>query len=75
MTNKCAGQSRPGEYNGMFGVHRYGEANPFFGKHHTEEAKEKNRQAHLGRKHTEEQKRRVSDTLMSLLTRLKFLKN
>ena len=26
-----------------------GENNPFFGKHHTEEAKEKNRQAHLGK--------------------------
>ena len=28
---------------------RMGEKNHFFGKHHTEEAKEKNRQAHLGK--------------------------
>lgn len=40
-----------------------GEKNPFFGKHHTEEAKERNRQAHLGKPsarkgahHTEETK-------------------
>ena len=28
---------------------RTGEKNPFYGKHHTEEAKERNRQAHLGK--------------------------
>lgn len=43
-----------------------GENNPFFGKHHTEESKEKNRQAQLGRtpwnkgkKMTEEQKAKM----------------
>ncbi len=45
-----------------------GENNPFYGKHHTEEAKEKNRQAHLGEnnscygKHlSEETKKKISD--------------
>jgi len=55
--------SNKGEQNGMFGVHRYGEANPFFGQHHTEETKEKNRQAHLGNKHTEEQNLENSNRL------------
>lgn len=49
-------------------VRNTGEKNPFYGKHHTDEAKERNRQAHLGkplseahkaklrgRKHTEEE--------------------
>ena len=63
MGDKCIGQSRPGAHNGMFGIHRYGEANPFFGKHHTEEAKEKNRQVHLGKKYTEEQNLENSERL------------
>lgn len=32
----------------------YGEKNYFYGQHHTEEVKEKNRQAHLGKKHKQE---------------------
>lgn len=35
----------------------------FKGKRHTEEAKQKNRLAHLGSKHTESTKRKISDTL------------
>jgi hypothetical protein len=45
-----------------------GENNPFYGKHHTEEAKEKNRQAHLGENNSrygihlsEETKKKISD--------------
>lgn len=33
--------SRPGEQNGMYGVHRTGAANPFYGKKHSEETKAK----------------------------------
>jgi len=32
-------KSRPGEYNGMYGVHRFGEDNPFCGQKHTEKTK------------------------------------
>lgn len=46
---------------------KYGVRNPFYGKHHTEEAKEKNRLAHLGensvwygKHHTEETKQKIS---------------
>ncbi len=37
-----------GSKNGMFG--KYGEQHQFFGKHHTDEANEKNRQSHLGKR-------------------------
>ena len=37
-----------------------GTKNPFFGKHHTEEAKEKNRLAHLGHKKSEETLKKMS---------------
>jgi group I intron endonuclease len=40
-----------------------GEKNPFYGKHHSEDAKLKNRLAHIGRHHSEETKRRISETL------------
>jgi very-short-patch-repair endonuclease len=48
-----------------------GKNNPFFGRHHTEEAKEKNRLAHLGKHgphkggwhHTKESKEKISKTL------------
>lgn len=41
-----------------------GENSTFYGKHHTEEAKEKNRQAHLGKHNTVEsiEKRRIKST-------------
>lgn len=35
--------------NANLSAKRMGEKNPFYGKHHTDEAKEKNRQAHLGK--------------------------
>jgi hypothetical protein len=37
-----------------------GENHPFYGCHHTEEAKESNRQKHLGKKATDEQKKAQS---------------
>lgn len=40
---------KTGELNPAFGRNMSGENNPSYGKHHTEEAKEKNRQAHLGK--------------------------
>lgn len=36
---------------------------PFKGKHHTEESNELNRQKHLGKKHSEEAKRKTSESL------------
>ena len=38
------------------------EQHPFYGKHHTKEANEKNRQAHLGKTHTEETKEQIKKT-------------
>ena len=61
-----------------------GERNPFFGKHHTEEAKEKNRQAHLGKPLTDEHKakigeagrgRQVSDKTRALLREKALARN
>lgn len=60
---ECVGQSRPGNHNGMFGIKRCGITNPFFGKRHTEEAKAKNRQAHMGKIPTPEQNKRMSEKL------------
>lgn len=51
---KNISQSRPGKINGMYGTHRVGKSNPFYGKKHTEDAKEKNRKAHLGKKQSKE---------------------
>lgn len=39
-----------------------GKDNHFYGKHHTEEAKQKNREAHLGTKMSEETKRKMSES-------------
>lgn len=39
-----------------------GENNPFYGKHHTEESKEKNRQAHLGKKASDETRAKMSES-------------
>ena len=47
-----------GERNGM-----YGKPSPFRGAHHTEEAKEKNRQAHLGLHPSDITRKRMSDTM------------
>lgn len=38
---KNMSQSRPGEKNGMYGMHRYGQDNPFHGRRHSEETKRK----------------------------------
>ena len=38
---------------------KMGEKNNFYGKHHTEEAKEKNRQAHIGIPHTKEHNAKI----------------
>ena len=45
---------------GTEGIHRYGEDNPFYGKHHTEESKNKIRAKTLGRKDSEETKKKKS---------------
>ena len=39
-----------------------GEKNGFYGKHHTEEAKEKNRQAHLGKHPSDETRAKMSES-------------
>jgi len=46
-------------------MNKFRENNPFYGKHHTEEANEKNRQAHLGKTHktSEETKAKISNSL------------
>lgn len=51
---KMLGEKNPmygktGKLNPAYGRNMSGENSPSYGKHHTEEAKEKNRQAHLGR--------------------------
>lgn len=43
-----------GKNNPLYGVHRYGSSNPMYGRHHSEESKEKNRQAQLGKKQSPE---------------------
>ena len=45
-------KAQSGNGNSQFGVSQAGEHNRFYGKQHTDEAKRKNREAHLGRKHT-----------------------
>lgn len=40
---------------------RTGDKNPFYGRHHSEETKEKIRQANIGRKHTEEELKKMSE--------------
>ena len=52
---------RSGEKNPMYGIHRYGEKNPMYGKHHSEESKQKNSEAHLGRKLSEDAKEKCSN--------------
>ena len=59
-TKEKLSQARRGEKNPMYGV--CGKDAPMYGKHHTEEAKYKNRIAHLGRRHTEESKRKMSES-------------
>ena len=57
---------------GVFKHNRRGKNNPFYGRHHTEEAKEANRQAHLGVHSnkgvpkSEKQKEEISQTLKKL---------
>lgn len=51
---------------------RTGEKNPFYGKHHTEEAKERNRQAHLGKHLTEEHKAKLRGRKRSEETKAKM---
>ncbi len=65
-------KTRIGKGNPMYGHHlseekkknlsvkNLGTRNPFYGKHHNIDAKEKNRQAHLGRIVSEETKRKIS---------------
>ena len=43
---------------------RTGDKNSFFGRHHSEETKEKIRQANTGRKHTEDELRKMSEKQM-----------
>lgn len=49
-----------GEGNPFYGKKYKKEEHPFFGKHHTEESKERMRQAKLGKKLTEEHKKKIS---------------
>lgn len=53
-------EANKGAKNHFYGVRRYGNNNPFYGKHHSEETKEKNRQAHLNKKASEETKLKMS---------------
>jgi hypothetical protein len=60
--NGCFGRDVSGKNNPMFGSNRRGKENPFYGKTHTDEAKLKNREAHIGKGHpqTEETKLKIS---------------
>jgi len=49
-----------GDLNPMFGIHRHGKNHPWYGRHHTKHAKEKIRQAHLGKKMPESVKLKIS---------------
>lgn len=55
------GQKISGINNNFYGVHRFGKNNPFYGHNHTEESKEKNRQSHLGKKMSEDTRRKMSE--------------
>ena len=57
-SRQAAREKVTGERNGM-----YGKPSPYRGAHHTEEAKEKNRQAHLGLRPSDITRKRMSDTL------------
>lgn len=54
-----------------------GEGNPFHGKHHTEEAKQKNRKAHVGntyrvgKHHSEETKRKIREAALRRWAKVK----
>lgn len=50
-----------GKNHPFYGVHRYGENAPHYGMKHSEESKELNRQAHLGKKASDETKKKLSD--------------
>ena len=49
--------SSKGHKNAMF--RKFGDKHPLFGYKHTQEAIEKNRQAHLGKTHTDEAKKKI----------------
>lgn len=72
--NKCAGltkeqekarrekisKANQGEKNYFYGKHFSKEQHPWYGRHHSEESKEKMRQAKLGKKLSEEHKKKIS---------------
>lgn len=43
-----------------------GENNPFYGKHHTEEARERNRQAHLGKPNSRKGKKHKPESIAKM---------
>lgn len=48
--------------------HLVGKNHPMYGKHHTEESNQKNRIAHLGNKHSENTKRKISNSNKGRIT-------
>ena len=77
-TRKKLSQTQSGENNGMYGKHHSeesrmkmshtrqemynGEKNPMYGKHHSENTKEKIRQARLGKKDSDETRKKKSES-------------
>lgn len=59
ITKQKLSESHKGKNNPMYGIR--GKDAPMYGRHHTEYAKEINRLAHLGKKHTAESKRKMSE--------------
>ena len=57
---KKLSEAAKGEKNYFYGKHFIGEEHPMFGKKHSESAKEKMREAHLGKKLTQEHKNKIS---------------
>lgn len=59
--NPFLGKTHTEEWKKQHSENMSGKNNPFYGKHHTKDAKMKNRAAHIGKKCSEETKRKISE--------------